>query len=118
VLPAFRAIIAKELIEKYEFSQMDAAKKLGTTQATINHYVYSKRGEKKLKQLESILDVKRTAEEIAYEIAYEQISTTDAITKFCRLCQKIRKEMLLCTMHRDAVPYNLENCNICPDIPS
>ena len=116
VLPAFRALVAKELVEKYEFSQMDAAKKLGTTQATINHYISSKRGKKKLKQLQSIKEVQKTAEQIAYGIATDEISTREAIIRFCKLCKKLRKDMLLCTMHKSAVPTSLEECTICPDI--
>lgn len=51
VLPAFRALVAKDLIGKYRFSQVAAAKELGTTQAAISQYLCSKRGEKKVERV-------------------------------------------------------------------
>lgn len=43
-LPKFRLLVAKELIEKYGFTQTEAARKLGITQAAISQYLHSKRG--------------------------------------------------------------------------
>ena len=69
VLPAFRALVAKELVEKHHFSQVATAEKLGTTQAAISQYLYSKRGDKRIKQLEAIPLVQSTASEVARGIA-------------------------------------------------
>ena len=63
ILPTFRSLIAKELVEKYHFSQNDAAKKLGTTQAAISHYLSSKRGHKRMKELETVAKVQFVAKE-------------------------------------------------------
>ena len=52
VLPIFRSLIAKELIEKYSFTQVEAAEKLGTTQAAISQYIHSKRGMKGIAHFE------------------------------------------------------------------
>ena len=52
ILPIFRSLIAKDLIEKYNFTQVEAAEKLGTTQAAISQYLHSKRGYKGLEQFE------------------------------------------------------------------
>ncbi len=43
VLPVFRSLVAKELISTYHFTQVETAKKLGTTQAAISQYINSKR---------------------------------------------------------------------------
>ena len=48
---------------------MAAAKKLGTTQASISHYLSSKRGEKMVKQLEASPSVQAIVDEIAEGIA-------------------------------------------------
>jgi hypothetical protein len=112
VLPAFRSLVAKTLIEKYHFSQVAAAQKLGTTQAAISHYLYSKRGDKRIKQLEAISSIQSAADEIALSIATEKISPLDAMLKFCGLCKDLRTQNIVCELHKGflIVP---ESCDLC-----
>jgi len=93
ILPTLRSLIAKELIEKYGFSQVEAAKKLGTTQAAISQYLCSKRGERCLKQMESMRDVKTAVAQMAEGIALGKMSTTDAMLLFCDTCKKLRRKL-------------------------
>jgi len=115
VLPAFRSLVAKALIEKYHFSQVAAAQKLGTTQAAISHYLYSKRGDKRIKQLEAIPSIQSAADEIALGIATEKFSPFDAMLKFCGLCKDLRTQNLVCELHKNflIVP---ESCDLCLDV--
>jgi len=55
ILPLFRSVVAKTLIEKHKFTQGEAAEKLGTTQAAISQYIYLKRGFKGMKTVEDAL---------------------------------------------------------------
>jgi len=100
VLPAFRSLVAKDLIEKHNFSQVAAAKKLGTTQAAISHYLCSKRGEKRMKELEAMPSVRSVANQVARGIATKSLSTFDAMLKFCELCKALRTKDLICNMHK------------------
>ena len=113
VLPAFRSLVARSLIENYNFSQVAAAKKIGTTQASISHYLYSKRGDKMVKQLEDSPSVRAIVDEIAEGIAADKISPLDAMQHFCKLCETLRSGDLICDWHKTclAVP---EACNVCP----
>ena len=113
VLPAFRSLVARQLIENYNFSQVAAAKKLGTTQASISHYLYSKRGEKMVKQLEASPSVQAIVTEIAEGIAAEKTSPFDAMLQFCRLCEALRSGDLICDSHKGCLSVP-ESCNVCP----
>ena len=115
VLPAFRSLVARELVEKHHFSQVATAEKLGTTQAAISQYLYSKRGDKRTKQLEAIPLVQSTANEVARGIADGGISFIDAMLNFCRLCSVLRDQEILCDLHKDFVPLP-EACDVCPKI--
>lgn len=95
VLPAFRSLVARELVEKHGFSQVATAKKLETTQAAVSHYLHLKRGEKRMKELQSIPIVQSTASEIAQGIATEKFSIIDTTLAFCRLCDALRKQGIL-----------------------
>ena len=112
VLPAFRSLVAKTLIEKYHFSQVTAAEKLGTTQAAVSHYLYSKRGDKRMKQLEAVPSVQSIAEEVALGIATDRFSPFDAMLKFCELCKNLRTKDLVCDWHKDFISVP-EACDLC-----
>jgi len=100
VLPAFRCLVAKELVVKHRFTQVEAAEKLGTSQAAISQYFSSKRGEKKMKSVQSAPKVKSAARRLAKEIASGRASADDSMIHFCRLCMDLRKSGLVCDFHK------------------
>ena len=113
VLPAFRSLVARRLIDSFNFSQVAAAKKLGTTQASISHYLYSKRGEKMVKELEASPAVQAIVDEIAEGIAANKTSPFDAMLQFCKLCEALRSGDLICDWHKGCLMVP-ESCNVCP----
>jgi hypothetical protein len=85
ILPVFRALVAKELMSKYGYSQNQVASKLGITQAAVSHYINSKRGSLMLSEVEKIEGVKETVEEVSESIAKN--NDNDAmVLAFCKLC--------------------------------
>ena len=89
-------MVAKELIEKYNFTQTAAAKKLGTTQAAISQYLHSKRGSKGTEQFMDVLpEIQSLANETAKTIASGNMETEDIMRKFCELCTVLRKKKKL-----------------------
>ncbi len=90
LLPTFRSLIAKGLIEDYGFTQAAAAKKLGTTQAAISYYLSSKRGERYLRQFEANPLVMSKIREIVAGLEAGTFSPTDVSEKLCELCTSVR----------------------------
>lgn len=87
VLPIFRSMLAKELVQKYHLSQTETAKKLGTTQAAISQYLSSKRAYKGMEQMEEFLPkIKVMAGETAEKLMSKEIAAGDITVDFCRLC--------------------------------
>jgi hypothetical protein len=97
ILPIFRSVVAKDLIEEYNFTQVEAAEKLGTTQAAISQYLHSKRGHKGSERFELFLpEIQSAAKETAKQIAANKIDTDGILTNFCNLCTSMRaKEKIL-----------------------
>lgn len=112
VLPAFRSLVAKELVSRYHFSQKTAAEKLGTTQASVSYYLYSKRGSKRMKELESVASIKSVVGEVANGIATEKLAPMDSLLMFCQLCTALRNRDVICDLHRDATVLP-ESCDVC-----
>lgn len=94
-LPALRSLIAKRLIEDYAFTQVAAAKKLGITQAAISQYLYSKRGARKLSQIEGVPKVKETVTALAKEIAEGGISKEEVALRLCEVCKSLKEPLNL-----------------------
>ena len=88
ILPELRALLAKELISNYSMSQMEVAKILGITQASINYYLYGKRASKITKALENIPEVRNTVRMLAKKIAKNGNTRTCEI--FCEFCMIIK----------------------------
>ena len=87
ILPLYRAFVAKELIDKYNYTQVAAAKKIGTTQAAISQYVTSKRGTKRMPNYGSVAPlIKDAATEVAKRLAAEEITSKEFKESFCEVC--------------------------------
>lgn len=84
ILPAIRALLAKELIQKYSKTQMEAAKLLEITQASINYYLYGKRCSRITKALNTIPEVRDMVGEIAKKIAENnELDIGELLCNFC-----------------------------------
>ncbi len=92
IIPAIRALIAKNLCSKYGFTQVEAAKKLGITQAAISQYLSLKRGGKRIKKLRTLPEIKIFIEEVSRDIAKGDRLKKDLSNKLCLICKTIRKK--------------------------
>jgi predicted transcriptional regulator len=92
ILPLYRAFVAKELIKRYGFTQVKAAKKLGTTQAAISQYITAKRGRKGISNYEEIAPaVQEAAAKVAGLMAKSEMSREEFSDSFCDLCKTLQK---------------------------
>ena len=92
ILPLYRSFVAKELIDNYDYTQVQAAKKLGTTQAAISQYMTSKRGHKGIPNHDEIAPlVQKAAAKVAKRIATKGMSTEEFNASFCDLCRYLQE---------------------------
>ena len=91
-LPLYRAFVAKELIENYGYTQVQAAEKLGTTQPAVSQYLSAKRGRKAASNYDEVEPlVKAVAAEAAESVAKTKITPEEFSPSFCDLCRKLQK---------------------------
>jgi predicted transcriptional regulator len=87
VLPVFRSYVAKELINTYHLTQVEAAKKLKTTQAAVSQYLNSKRAIKGTQQFTDVLPrIQAEAKETAKRLANNETTWDEVTLDFCKLC--------------------------------
>lgn len=93
VLPIFRSMLAKELVQKYHLTQTEASKKLGTTQAAVSQYLSSKRAYKGIEHVEQFLPkIQAMAAETAQKLVNKEIAVSDVTFDFCNLCATFCKK--------------------------
>jgi len=104
LIPALRAILAKDLANKYHIREDEISKMLGVTQAAISNYIRGTRGDPKL--IEKLLEDKQVAEmldDISDSLSSDKAYTPSNLSKFIGLCNYIKSSLLICDIH-----HNLE----------
>jgi len=105
LIPALRAILAKELANKYHIREDEISKMLGVTQAAISNYIRGTRGDPKL--IEKLLAEKQVSEmidDITNNLSSDKAYTPSSLSKFISLCNYIKSSLLICDIH-----HNLES---------
>ncbi|RLJ03236.1 MAG: hypothetical protein DRP11_01270, partial [Candidatus Aenigmatarchaeota archaeon] len=100
LLPAARALIARDLIEKHGLTQKEAARRLGMTQPAISQYKQHLRG-RKARILDSTQFISEGLENISSGLAANQINGMEATFEWCELCRRIKSSGILCELHRE-----------------
>lgn len=92
VLPIFRSLVARELVNTYNLTQVETAKKLGTTQAAVSQYINSKRAFKGMEQIGELLpQIRDMAKKTAKRLANSELTLDDVSVDFCNLCSSFCK---------------------------
>ena len=97
-------------MEKHKMTQGKVAEKLGVSQAAISQYYRAVRGSK-TNFLQDNKEVRKYIQEISGRIASGELNYISSIHEFCKICKIIRKNKLICEMHKKT--SNLKDCNIC-----
>ena len=108
ILPAIRALVAKELMNKYKLTQQETATRLGISQAAISQYRRDIRGFK-VKFLQKDKDVLNQIEIFSSKIATTNLNFMELHEELCSLCRMIRKKKIICEAHMGLGT----NCSLC-----
>jgi len=105
LIPALRAILAKDLAKKHNIREDEISRLLGVTQAAVSNYIRGIRGDPKL--IEKLLEDKQVASmitEISDNLSSNSAYTPLSLSKFIGLCNYIKSSLLICDIH-----HNLES---------
>lgn len=112
VVPAVKALIARELVEKHSLKQGDAAAILGISQSAVSKYSRRVRG--------YAVEVNKTGE--IQSMISSMISLlldgaghrTEFMELFCETCMAVRKTSLMCAFCQKSDPrIKIEDCGFC-----
>ena len=112
VMPALRALVAKELTRTYNLKQNEVADLLGVTQTAVSKYLRHVRG--RVIEIEKVDEVQPIISEIVVLLASKRASRADLVERFCLACRIIRQKRLMCKLCRRSDPtMDVKLCVVC-----
>jgi len=112
VLPAVRAVMARNLLQKYEMKEQQVAEILGLSQSAISRYAKKNRGN--IITIEDESEVQILIEQMIDLLLCESQKTIEILRLFCETCKTIREKGLMCqTCQKKMTKTQIEICTFC-----
>lgn len=112
VVPAIRALIAKELVETHRMRQREAAQLLGITQTAISKYEHRVRG--RIISIDNDQEVMTFIAETATSLAHGGLDRAALVSHICTTCRLVREKRLMCELCKRTSPtLDTEQCRLC-----
>jgi predicted transcriptional regulator len=111
-VPAVKALITQELVEKHGLKQEEVAKILGISQSAVSKYTKKVRGQAII--LEEMIEIQIPIDNIVTLIVDGASSRTEFLKLFCEICRTIREKGLMCEFCQKTNPtIKMEECTFC-----
>jgi predicted transcriptional regulator len=112
VVPAVRALIAKELMEGQGLKQDQVAEILGISQSAVSKYSRKVRGH--AIEIDDIEDIRPFIDGMVILLLDGKRQSAELLQLFCQACIAVRKTNLMCRFCQKSDPnIKLEECRFC-----
>jgi len=112
LVPAIRALMAKELTKTHKLRQDEAARLLGITQAAVSKYTRQVRG--RALNIEKIREARTMTMDTTNLLAEGKISRPELVKRFCLICRVARQKGAMCELCKRSNPsLDVKQCQVC-----
>ena len=112
VLPAVKAIMARQIVEKHGLNELEAAKLLGLSQSAVSRYMSRGRGNNLV--LDGSSEILALIDQMVVSLIKEPSDKAQILSLFCQTCAAIRQKGLMCPQCQKEMPVEwAENCFFC-----
>jgi predicted transcriptional regulator len=112
VIPAVKALIARELVERHNLKQDKVAEILGISQSAVSKYTRKVRGY--VIEIENIEAVQPLITDMIALLTNKSYPRAKFLRLFCLTCSIIRRRSLMCEFCRKSeATINVEECKFC-----
>jgi predicted transcriptional regulator len=113
ILPAVKAIMARNIVEKHGFKEKETATLLGLSQSAVSRYMTRDRGNN-LNEIENTVEVKLLIDQMVTYVVKEPSKKIEVMELFCQTCKAIREKGLMCSLCRKEMSKEwAEACVFC-----
>lgn len=114
VVPAVKALMAKELVEKRGFNQDKTAEILGISQSAVSKYTREIRGH--AIKIDNIGEIQPLIGKMADLLSKGRYQRGEFLKLFCQVCSGIRKTGVMCPFCKASnLQPEIEACRFCLD---
>jgi hypothetical protein len=110
VIPAIKAVIAKELVETYGLKQSQVAEILGISQSAVSKYTRKVRGY--VIKIDDVKEIQSLINDMINLLVNGTYERAEFLRFFCQACIAIRSKGLMCQFCQKADP-KIEECGFC-----
>jgi len=112
IVPAIRALMARELTQTYKLKQDETARLLRITQTAVSKYTRRVRG--RALNIEGIEKAHAMTVDLTNLLAKGQISQPELVKGFCTVCAAVRQTGAMCELCRRSNPsLDVKLCRVC-----
>lgn len=113
ILPAVKAILARNIVEKHGLKEKETAALLGLSQSAVSRYVTRNRGNHLL-EIEKTVDVQVLIDQMVTYLVKEPERKREIMLLFCKTCKAIREKGLMCNLCKKEMPQEwAQACVFC-----
>jgi len=113
VLPAVKAIMAREIVANHGLNEQQTATLLGLSQSAVSRYVNKERGNTLL-PVENSSEILTLINQMVTTLIKEPNNKMEVLSLFCETCKAIREKGLMCPHCQKEMPLKwAENCVFC-----
>lgn len=113
ILPAVKAIMARNIVENHGLKEKETAKLLGLSQSAISRYKNRDRGNN-LTEIEKSVEVQVLIDQMIAFLIKQPQKKQEVMILFCQTCKTIRKNGLMCDLcSKEMAEEWAEDCVFC-----
>ena len=113
VLPAVKAIMAREIVANHGLNEQQTAELLGLSQSAVSRYVNKERGNM-LFTVENSSEILTLIDQMVTILIKEPNNKSEVLRLFCQTCKVIREKGLMCPHCRKEMSQEwAQNCFFC-----
>ena len=118
VLPAIKAMMARNIVEKHGMKEQQAAEILGLSQSAISRYTTKDRGN--IITIENVPEVQTLIDQMINLLLHKKPNQANEILAlFCQVCTVIREKGLMCNLCQQKMrETRMETCDFCRSLQS
>jgi len=114
VLPAVKAIMARQIVEKHGLNEQQTASLLGLSQSAVSRYIGRERGN--LIAIEDSSEILALITQMVTSLIKEPSNKSEILNLFCQTCQAGREKGLMCSACQKEMSREwAEKCLFCID---